>query len=336
MPELRKDPVVDRWVIIATERASRPVDFHPDRAQPKPSGSCPFCPGAEDKTPREILALAQPARGALPAGARDWELRVVPNKYPALMIEGAIDRAGEGLYDKMNGVGAHEVIIDSRRHDADLGRLPTEAGERLLYAIRERMLDLAKDRRFRYVMAFKNHGIAAGASQPHPHTQLIALPIVPVAITEELDGAARHFAAKERCIYCDFVRQELADGRRVIHQNADAIVLAPFASRFPFETWIVPRLHGARFEQAPLTSLAGVADAIRIALAKLGAALEDPPFNLVLHTAPLGDGPLPHYHWYVEIVPTLTKVAGFELGSGCSINPTPPEDAAAFLREINP
>jgi UDPglucose--hexose-1-phosphate uridylyltransferase len=334
MPELRKDPVVDRWTVIATERASRPVDYKPDRGQPRGSATCPFCPGNEDRTPGAILSWSAD-RQPLAAGHKDWELRVVPNKYPALMIEGSLDRTGEGLYDRMNGIGAHEVIIETRRHDPRLDQLAIGDATRVLHAIRERMLDLARDSRFRYVMAFKNHGVAAGATQPHPHSQLIALPFVPVAIAEELEGAARHFEHKERCIYCDIVRQELHDGRRVIHQNADAVVLAPFASRFPFETWVVPRAHAARFEHAQPASLTGIAEALARALGKLGAALEDPPYNFMLHTAPLGDGPTPHYHWHIEIVPTLTKVAGFELGSGCSINPTPPEDAAAFLREIS-
>jgi UDPglucose--hexose-1-phosphate uridylyltransferase len=243
----------------------------------------------------------------------------------------------------MNGVGAHEVLIESRHHEQSLGELPVAEVERLLCAMRERILDLAKDKRLRHIVPFKNHGTAAGASQPHPHSQLIALPVVPSAVIESLEGTERHFRMKERCIFCDIVRQELADGRRLVYQNAHAVVIAPFASRFPFELQILPRAHAGRFEQCEPATLSGIADAARVAVRRLSVALEDAPYNLTVRSAPLSaplsnpmyQPELSHYHWHVEIVPTLTKVAGFELGSGCAINPTPPEDAAAFLREIS-
>ncbi len=343
MPELRKDPIVGRWVIIATERGRRPLEYQPDRAQPRGGSFCPFCPGHEDKTPREVLAyykttpIATTASGAAlsaPPDPKDWTLRVVPNKFPALMIEGSLDRAGEGIYDKMNGVGAHEVVIETPRHDAVFAQLSEVEIEAVLWAFRDRIVDLKRDTRFRYVMVFKNHGLAAGASLEHSHSQLIALPVVPVNVAEEMAGARQHFELKERCIYCDIVRQDLADGRRVIYENPGFVVLAPYAPKFPFETWVLPKTHGAHFEDAQRLQFAQLADALRVTLRKLNVALDDPPYNFILHTAPFAEREVPYYHWHFEIMPTLTKVAGFEWGSGFYINPTPPEDAAAFLRDI--
>jgi UDPglucose--hexose-1-phosphate uridylyltransferase len=326
MPELRKDPIVGRWVIISTDRGRRPVDLpKPEPPLPRTAANCPFCPGAEDKTPHEVFA--DRAGGS-------WSLRVVPNKFPALKIEGQLDRQGEGLYDKMNGVGAHEVIIETPRHDLTLSDLSEEAIERVLVAYRERILDLKKDTRFRYVMVFKNHGAAAGATLEHTHSQLIALPVVPVNVAEMMRGARHYFEYKERCIFCDIIKQELDDGRRVIYDNPGFVVVAPFAPKQPFETWILPKAHAATYEEADVHSFRLMANALRTALRKLGTALASPPYNFMLLTAPFADRGAQHFHWHVEIMPTLTKVAGFEWGSGFYINPTPPEDAAAFLRDL--
>jgi UDPglucose--hexose-1-phosphate uridylyltransferase len=328
MPELRKDPIVGRWVIISTERGRRPIDLpHAAPAPARSAAGCPFCPGAEDKTPHEVYA--QRAGGA-------WTLRVVPNKFPALKIEGQLDRQGEGLYDKMNGIGAHEVIIETPRHDVTLSDLDEEAIERVAVAYRERILDLKRDTRFRYVMVFKNQGAAAGATLEHTHSQLIALPVVPVNVSEMMRGARHYYEYKERCIFCDIIKQEMADGRRVIYDNADFVVCAPFAPKQPFETWILPKAHAATFEDADTRSFRPLANALRTALRKLNTALASPPYNYMLHTAPFSDKGAQHFHWHIEIMPTLTKVAGFEWGSGFYINPTPPEDAAAFLRDLDP
>lgn len=331
MPELRKDPIVGRWVIIATERARRPMDYHADSSLPRSGATCPFCEGQEDKTPMEVLAY-RPRPGA--PNTAGWTLRVVPNKYPALMIEGNLDRQGEGLYDKMNGVGAHEVIIETPTHDKTFANLDDSTIESVLWAFRDRIVDLKRDARFRYVMVFKNHGAAAGATLAHSHSQLIALPVVPVNVAEEMAGAKQYYEFKERCVFCDIVKQELGDGRRVIYENAGFVVLAPFAPKFPFETWILPKAHGAAFEDAQRSQFAHAAGALRTALRKLNVALDNPPYNFILHSAPFHDKDAPHYHWHFEIMPTLTKVAGFEWGSGFYINPTPPEDAAAFLRDL--
>lgn len=331
MPELRKDPVVGRWVIISTERSRRPTNFQPVHLE-RTTGFCPFCPGNEDKTPPEVFAYRQNGSGPNSSG---WNVRVVPNKFPALQIEGTLDRRGEGLYDKMNGVGAHEVVIESPRHEDDLADLPVEHLVQVLKAYRERMVDLHRDRRFRYVLIFKNHGPGAGATLEHTHTQLIATPIIPKILQEELEGARRYYELKERCVFCDIVRQELDDGRRVIFENGGFVVAAPYAPKFPFETWILPKTHRAAYEEAHQRELGQLAGALRTALRKLSVALDRPPYNFILHTAPFGQGDSLHYHWHIEIMPTLTKVAGFEWGSGFYINPTPPEDAAKFLRDLS-
>ena len=330
MPELRKDPVIGRWVIISTERGKRPTDLAV-RERPRRSSFCPFCPGNEDKTPPEILAYrASDSRRDGPG----WQVRVVPNKFPALQIEGEMDRRAEGLYDKMNGIGAHEVIIETADHELELGMQTTAGIEQVLRAYRERMADLKRDRRFRYLMLFKNHGEAAGATLEHAHSQIIATPVVPKRVQEELDGALRHYQLKERCIFCDMMVQERGDGRRIVSENDEFLAFTPFASRFAFETWLLPKRHESHFEEGDASRLGQLAEILRSTLTRIGRALNHPPYNFILHTSPCNQGALEHYHWHFEIMPTLTKIAGFEWGTGFHINPTPPEEAAEYLREI--
>ena len=238
MPELRKDPITGRWVIISTERGKRPNEFLRESVVAANGKNCPFCPGSESKTPTEILVYGRSGGANNTPG---WSIRVVPNKFPALGIEGDLDREGEGLFDKMNGVGAHEVIIETPDHAATLASLPERAVEDVLWAYRDRMLDLKNDKRFRYILIFKNHGEAAGASLEHPHSQLIALPIVPRRVREEVDSCWHYYDEKERCIFCDIIRQERDTGERVIGENEHFITLAPYAPRFPFEMWLLPK-----------------------------------------------------------------------------------------------
>ncbi|MBI4875179.1 MAG: galactose-1-phosphate uridylyltransferase [Acidobacteria bacterium] len=329
MPELRKDPVTGRWVIIATDRAKRPSDFVRESVMPRGVPVCPFCPGQEQRTPPEVLAY----RNGNAPNEPGWSLRVIPNKVPALRVEGEIDRQGEGLYDKMTGIGAHEVIIETPEHLSTLATLHEKRIEDLFWAFRDRILDLRKDRRLRYILLFKNHGEAAGASLEHTHSQLIALPVVPKRVQEEIAGSRRYFDFKERCIYCDIVRQELEAGARVILETDHCVAIAPYAPRFPFETWILPRAHQSHFEEAEAPTLQSLAWLFRAMLRKMDKVLERPPYNLVIHTSPIQEGPNPHYHWHIELIPKLTKVAGFEWGTGFYLNPTPPEEAAQFLRE---
>ncbi len=324
MPELRKDPVTNRWVIIASERGRRPTDFQPQKPAAE-GGFCPFCPGNESVTPDEIYSV-RPNDG-------EWDLRVIPNKFPVLQVEGDLDRVGDGIYDKMNGVGAHEVIIESPQHDVDLAEMSLERISRVIQAYHERYIDLKRDFRFRYALIFKNQGEAAGATLPHPHSQLIALPVVPKRVEEELAGAKRHFEYKERCIFCDIIHQDLNDGARVVLENDDFVVLSPYAARFPFETWILPKAHQSCFETLSAGQVHSFARILKNLLLRQKKVLNDPPYNFMIHTMPLQEGPNDYYHWHVEVIPKLTKVAGFEWGSGFYINPTPPEEATLFLRE---
>ena len=331
LPELRRDPITGRWVIIASERAKRPQDFIREPVKMK-GGFCPFCPGQESKTPPEILAFRPEGNGNHKNGP-GWTVRVVPNRYPALEIEGGLDRQAEGIYDRMNGVGAHEVIIETPEHELTFATMPAARIQDVLYAFRDRISDLRNDRRLKYVLIFKNHGEAAGATLEHAHCQLIALPIVPRQVVEELKGAREYYQVKERCIYCDIVHQEAKAQTRVVLESEHFLALTPYAPRFPFETWIVPKRHDSAFENSPAHLFGDLAAVLKTVAAKLDRVLDHPAYNLVIHSAPVYDQPTEHYHWHVEIMPKLTKVAGFEWGTGFYINPTTPEESAKFLRE---
>jgi UDPglucose--hexose-1-phosphate uridylyltransferase len=324
--------VVGRWVIISTERARRPSDF-PPRPVARRGGPCVFCAGQEDNTPPEVWAL----RHGGPDNGGGWQVRVVPNKFPALRIEGELEPAGEGLYDRMNGVGAHEVIIEAPEHDTALDRLPPEHLAGVFRAFQARMVDLAQDPRLDYVMVFKNHGEPAGASLEHPHSQLIATPIVPSMVADELAGGLQHFRIKQRCIWCDVVRQERQGRTRLVHLEGGFLAVAPFAPRFPFETWILPIAHRSSFPDTTAGEIFALARVVGDVLRRMAVVLNDPPYNLMLHSAPLRTPALQHFHWHIEIIPKLTNAAGFEWGTGFFINPTPPEEAAAHLRdEVGP
>jgi len=330
MPELRKDPVLGRWIIIAEERAKRPTDFIVAEA-PTTGGFCPLCPGNENTTPREVLAYGR-SYGA-PANTPGWQVRVVPNKYPALVIEGEIDRQGEGLYDKMNGIGAHEVVIESPRHGDIFAELGVAHMVQVFQAFRSRIQDLERDPRFRYVLVFKNYGRAAGASLEHSHSQLVALPILPRMIVSELQGTLEYYNYKERCIYCDIIRQEIQQKVRVVCQNELFITITPFAPRTPFEMWILPKHHESGYHNQSDQQLAVLSEIFSETLRRLDACIPGVPYNFVLHTQPLRSESMKHFHWHFEIVPKLTSIAGFEWGSGFYINPMPPEEAALYLRE---
>ncbi|GAB4437639.1 MAG: galactose-1-phosphate uridylyltransferase [bacterium] len=329
MPELRKDPVANRWVIISSERAQRPHSFVTQKAERKTS-FCPFDYGNENITPNEILAIRP---HGTPPNAPNWTLRVVANKFPALRIEGELNREGEGVYDKMNGIGAHEVIIETPEHDLTLSKLEKRRFKDVLWSYKERMTDLKKDLRFKYVLVFKNQGEQAGASLPHSHSQLIALPIVPKRVLEELENCSRYYNFKERCLICDIIRQEIQQGVRVVAENNDFLAFCPFAPRFPFEVWLLPKRHESAYEFISDEKLESLSMIFQSVLQKIDIVLEEPAYNFVLHSTPFTDVYNNYYHWHFEIIPKLTKVAGFEWGSGFYINPTPPEEAAKYLRE---
>jgi UDPglucose--hexose-1-phosphate uridylyltransferase len=331
MPELRKDPIVGRWVIIARERAKRPHDFKSVTPAPDPNRVCPFCEGQEDKTPPEIIAYRP--FGSRPNGP-GWRIRVVPNRFPALKIEGNLNKRGDGIYDMMAGIGAHEVIIESPAHHTSMATLGEDNLREVLWVYRDRLVDLKKDSRLVHGMLFKNVGAAAGASLEHSHSQLIVTPIVPISVWEEMTGALEFYHYRGRCIYCDMVQQELSGEKRVVLDSTHFTAFCPYASRFPFETWILPKAHSSHFENIPKPAVDDLGHVLHQVLNKLELALDNPPYNYIIHTAPFDHGELPHYHWHIEVIPRLTKVAGFEWGSGFYINPVPPENAASFLRDV--
>jgi len=330
MPDLRRDPIIGRWVIIAKERGKRPSDFVIEQEKTR-GGFCPLCANNEHTTPPEVLAYGRPHYAP---NAPGWTLRVVPNKFPALVIEGDLDKRGEGIYDNMNGIGAHEVIIETPRHDETLPAMSHQQVIQIFWAYRDRMLDLARDQRFRYIIIFKNFGRAAGASLEHSHSQLIALPIVPHLIQEEIEGCLRYFEYKERCVFCDIIRQERSQNIRIVCENNDFVAICPFAPRAPFEMWVMPKTHQSAYVSTSDSQFHSLTDLFLETVRRLNKALPKVPYNYMLHTAPLRDSALEHYHWHIEIMPKLTTVAGFEWGTGFYINPTPPEEAARFLREI--
>lgn len=330
MPELRKDPILGRWIIISKERGKRPTDFIIDKSASK-GGFCPLCPGNENTTPPEVLCYG---RNSSEPNTPGWSLRVVPNKYPALVIEGDLGKEGEGLYDKMNGIGAHEVLVESPNHDEAMISLPPERMIQVFLAFRDRLNDLSHDKRFRYVMVFKNYGRAAGASLEHSHAQLVALPILPRMIVSELAGSLSYYKYKDRCVFCDIIRQEINQDIRVVCQNDLFITITPYAPRSPFEMWILPKRHSSSYVSMDEPSFHALTDIFSESLRRLDKCFPDVPYNFVLHTSPLRSQPLEHFHWHFEIMPKLTMIAGFEWGSGFYINPTPPEDAARYLKEV--
>lgn len=332
MPELRKDPVTNQWVIIAAERALRPDHFS-RRDEEKRGGFCPFCPGNERSTPAELLSYRPTNTSKDNEG---WWLRVVPNKFPALRPEEPPTRSGEGMYDKITGYGAHEVIIESPDHEHTFADLTVDQVQEIIWAMRDRCIELQKDPQIRYVMIFKNWGSEAGSSQDHPHCQIIALPIVPKQVQEELAGALRYYEYKERCCYCDMIQQELKNNERVVVESDLFVSFMPFASRSAYETWIVPKEHSCFFDQIQKNQVQDLSRILKKTLSLLKESLDDPAYNFVIHTTPYdGTGNVPFYHWHIEIAPKLNRSAGFEWGTGFYINPTPPEQAAKVLRELN-
>lgn len=288
-------------MLLSSERAKRPNEFVRPPDIRSPAAECPFCPGNEHMTPPEVLSYRDKETGG-------WRLRVVPNKYPAML-------------------GGHEVIIESPRHDAEIG-------PDLFEAVRERIgAWKAQDELSRYAQFFKNSGSAAGASIEHAHSQLVVLPMVPKRIEEELDGAKAHFEAAGRCLFCCILEKERNEGSRMIFETSQVQVFAPWAPRFAFETWIVPKPHGSHFEHAEPDLLNEVTFALRVALGMLERAAGRPAYNLILHTAPIQETELAHYHWHLELLPRIAALAGFELATGCYINAIWPEDSAELLRK---
>lgn len=338
MSELRKDPVLDRWVIIAAERGRRPNDFYLEPDPPAHAFS-PFTPGNEATTPPEIFQIGREDNAPDTPG---WRVRVVPNKFPALSPDEPLESQGLGMFDLMSGTGAHEVIIENPDGNWDPADASQTELREVLDAYLARVRDLQSDPRFRYVLVFRNNGTRAGASIAHPHSQVMALPIVPQHVRARLAAAHDYYDRKGRCLFDDIVRQELAMGDRVVEATDDFVVLSPFAARFPFELQLLPRRHSHDFTSLGSDELNALADVLGRSLRRLKNALNAPAYNLILHTAPapspngrneLSDSIAEEFLWHIEILPRLTGVAGFEWGTGFYINPIAPEQATQFLRD---
>ena len=341
MSEFRWDPLKRTWSITANHRERHPREFFVDR-QRVTMTACPFCPGREDRTPPEVFAVRNPVAGsAFPP----WRVRVVPNKFPLLRIEGALDRHPEGLYQAMQGIGAHEVIIETPDHDQSLADLDLKQLTCIFQAYRQRLLDLRLDKRFRYLQIFKNHGVEAGSPVSHPHSQLMAVPITPPLLKVELNACRSYYQEQQRCLSCDLIAQDRADGRRVVYDDEHFIVVTPYASTSPFELRLFPVRHNHDFALETDQALAQFAAALRNTLQRLRSLLRDPPYNFILHTAPPAHPRAGRpddwmslandFHWHLELVPRLKRIAGFEWGSGVFINSMPSEDAARHLRSVD-
>lgn len=330
MSEYRQDPLSRRWVIIGSDRASRPNEFveEPIRRQPIP---CPFCAGNEHETPDAVATYSAP-------GKAGWLVRIVPNKYPAVTLEESLCPNCQPLgtmppaQGMIPGFGRHEVIIESPRHVASLSELTTIEGELVFQAYRDRIAALKATGQYRYVQIFKNVGPAAGASLEHVHSQLVALPGVPEVIAQELSSCREYFAECRRPLVADLIERELAAGDRVLAQAGHFVAFCPYASRFPYEVCIAPLTSQPSFEATQASELGELSRLTRDVIGRIEHIAGQVAYNCVLHTQPFDTSPHDHYHWHIEIIPRLTKVAGFEWGTGCFINPLPPESAAAQLR----
>ncbi|HZD60641.1 MAG TPA: galactose-1-phosphate uridylyltransferase [Anaerolineae bacterium] len=328
MPELRQDPVTGQWLVVAKERAKRPHDFI-QRGTTTPQ-ACPFEYGHESMTPPETLAFRP---GGSAPNTPGWTVRVVPNKFPAFTPENHEETA-RGLYRSRKAYGIHEVIIHGPEHDLSLATYPDDQVAEVLRAYKLRYEYHKSQPYTHYVQIIINHGKDAGASLEHSHSQLFAIPLIPELPGAELKGAANYYAKNERCIYCDIIASEIAEDVRVVEQSEHFIAFVPYAARLPFETWIIPLQHKPQFETISDGERMELASIFRRVLSRFYNGLSDPPYNMYLHTSPPGYGLTDTYHWHMSIIPKLTIQAGFELGTGMTINVTIPEDSAEFLRGV--
>jgi len=341
MSELRWDPLKNNWTIMTLGQGRRPNDFWQLHELPAET-FCPFCSGKESCTPPEIYAHRP---GGSARNQPGWEVRVIPNKVPALRVEGELESRAEGLYDRMNGIGAHELIIETPQHNAHMVDMSVEHIAEVLKAYRARMLDLRQDRRFRYIYIFKNCRVGTASNILHAHSQLIAVPLIPPLVATELKCCQEHFQRKERCLVCDLTHQERDNKKRIVIDDGHFIVYAPYASRFPFELMIASGHHQHDFAAQNNDQLRQLASVLRDTLRRIRSVLNDPPYSMILHSSP----PMhsrwgqpdywatmsSSYHWHIELVPKLTRMTGFEWGTGFHTNPTAPEEAADFLRRAD-
>ncbi|MBI1739819.1 MAG: galactose-1-phosphate uridylyltransferase [Acidobacteriales bacterium] len=331
MPELRQNFATKEWVIIATERARRPEQMvqHRERKPLAPFvASCPFCPGNEGLTPPEVLRV--PASTAVP-----WHVRVVPNKFAALSREVEPTRTVHRSRRTVNGFGVHDVVIETPDHAQVLALMPDSYVAEILRVYKTRYDELSLDPRIAHITIFKNHGADAGTSLEHPHSQLIATPVISHQVRERFQHALRHHDDFGECMFCQMLEEEMEEQARVVMTSEHFVALELFASPAPFCTHIYPRRHMASFGDVSAAEINDLARMLRTMLAKLYHGLKDPDFNFTLRSAPAENFGVKYFHWYVSIIPRLTRVAGFELGSGMFINTVVPEAAAEFLRKVD-
>jgi UDPglucose--hexose-1-phosphate uridylyltransferase len=331
MPELRQNFFTKEWVIIATERAKRPEDLAAHRPTvvdvPRYVEACPFCPGNEDKSPVEFSRY--PADRSQP-----WAIRVVPNKYAALSSLVEPTRSLQHLRRTVQGFGFHEVIIEDPDHSRCMALMTDAQVARILTVFKQRYDALSLDHRINHLTIFKNHGSGAGASQQHPHCQLIATPVIPSQVRHRLHEALRHYDDAGECMYCHMVEREVEDQTRVVVQSDLFVAMEVFASPTPFATHIFPLRHMASYGEITTAEIADLGRVLRTLLAKIYVGLENPDLNFAVRSSPADYVGARHFHWYVSVIPRLTRTAGFELGSGMFINSVVPEEAAEFLRNV--
>jgi UDPglucose--hexose-1-phosphate uridylyltransferase len=328
MSELRQNLVTKEWYVIATGRARRPDDFvrrKPRPHLPRRSSRCPFCAGNESLTPPEV--------GRVPADGR-WQVRVVPNKFSAFSAEGRAERHVDGLYRWANGVGVHEVIVETPRHDLIPAQMSLEQLRLIMRMCQERFASALEDPRVSLVILFKNYGEAAGTSLLHPHSQLMATPLVPTHISYRVEEARRYYDEVGRCVFCDTLSIEAGEKERVVWENDGFLVFSPYACGAPYEVWIMPKRHTSCFSMTTQAELDSLAEALFVVHRKMHALLGDPDFNYVLRVTPKDERYGHAFHWYIKYMPRLAKQAGFELGTGMYVNTTLPEDNAKYLREV--
>lgn len=332
MPEFRQNLATKEWIIIASERAKRPEEFTrlrpPAVELPVHDATCPFCPGAEGKTPPAVLTI--------PHGksSEGWDVCVVPNKFPALVPDEhtAACSSSAGPYLRREGIGHHEVVIETPLHNRDIPLQPLEHVEHIVAAYHARYLALSKCASTEMVVIFRNHGVRAGTSIIHPHSQIVASSIVPFLVRNRVSEAMRYYDAHGRCVFCDMLRYEHDDGRRIVLENEHFIAYTPYASSAPYEIVLQPKTHHSSFGTLESHEYADLAFVLQNLLARLWRLLDDPDYNYVIDTAPIHMTQVPFYHWALLIYPRLTTRAGFEIGSGIVINVVAPEEAARQLR----
>ncbi len=332
MTEFRRDPIVGQWTLVHTSNPLGPKDFQKEERFVRAPDLCQFCPGKERMTPSEVDSVR--LNGSLP-NAFGWQVRVVPNKFPALKIEGNLDARHSGLLELSNGIGAHEVLIETPDHHKHLADLSVEEVGHVIKKYHSRLVDLAGDKRFKYIIIFKNFGESAGATVEHAHSQIIALPMVPKYVLEELEGAQQYFNECKCCVFCDMIEQEYKDKERIVTENEDFLVFTPFVPRYPFECWIIPKKHTSEFATISESSQHHLAAILKETLLRLKICLSNPSYNYYLHIAPVNYEKQESFHWHIEIVPKLTNVTGFEWGTGFFVVKTPPHVAAKHLREVS-